>query len=252
MRERRLRTDAIPRHVAVIMDGNGRWAQARGLSRAEGHHAGLESVRAVVRSAHELGIRILTLYAFSSENWSRPKAEVDAVMDLLDRYIDEEVDEVHRNGIQIRTMGQLADVPRRTRQKLDEAVARTAGNDQMVLCFAFSYGARQEIVDAARELAQQVEEGKLRASDIDEKLVSAHLYQPGLPDPDLLIRTGAETRVSNFLLWQIAYSELHFCDVMWPDFRKEDLVNAILDYQARERRFGLTSAQVRSGRAEDA
>jgi undecaprenyl diphosphate synthase len=252
MRERRLRRDAIPRHVAVIMDGNGRWAQARGLSRVEGHHAGLDSVRGVLRAAHELGVKILTLYAFSSENWSRPKGEVDALMQLLDRYIDEEVDEVDRNGIQIRTMGQLADVPRRIRQKLDEAIARTAGNDEMVLCFALSYGGRQEIVDAARELALQVEEGKLRASDIDEKLLSAHLYQPDLPDPDLLIRTGAETRVSNFLLWQIAYSELHFSDVMWPDFRREDLVNAILDYQARERRFGLISAQVRSGRAEDA
>jgi len=250
VRERRLRSDAIPRHVAIIMDGNGRWAERRGLSRVDGHNAGLESVRAVVRAAHELGIGILTLYAFSSENWSRPKPEVDALMDLLDRYIDTEVDEVDRNGIQIRATGRLEEVPRRIREKLEQSIERTRGNHEMILCFALSYGGRQEIVDAARGLAEAVEEGRLRPADVDEKRFAEALYQPDLPAPDLLIRTGAERRISNFLLWQLAYAELYFSDRMWPDFRKGHLVEALLDYQARERRFGLTSAQACSDAAE--
>jgi undecaprenyl diphosphate synthase len=250
MRERRLRSDALPRHVAIIMDGNGRWAERRGLSRVEGHHAGLESVRAVVRAAHELGVRVLTLYAFSSENWNRPKAEVDALMTLLERYIDSEIDEVDRNGIRVRVMGRLEEVPARVREKLAQAVERTRANDEMTLCFALSYGGRQEIVDAARALARAVEAGKLSADAIDEKAFAARLYQPDLPDPDLLIRTGAERRVSNFLLWQIAYAEIWVTDVMWPDFRKGHLVDALLDFQGRERRFGLTSAQL-PGRAQE-
>jgi undecaprenyl diphosphate synthase len=251
MRERRLQSDALPRHVAIIMDGNGRWAERRGLSRVEGHHAGLESVRATVRAAHELGIKILTLYAFSAENWNRPKGEVDALMSLLERYIDSEVDEVDRNGIQVRAMGRLEEVPARVREKLGEAIERTRRNDQMVLCFALSYGGRQEIVDAARKLAREVEAGKLGAEAIDEKSFAACLYQPDLPDPDLLIRTGAEHRVSNFLLWQIAYAEIHVTDVMWPDFRKGNLVDALLDFQRRERRFGLVPTQLAPG-GEDA
>jgi len=252
VRERRLRSDAIPRHVAIIMDGNGRWAERRGRSRVEGHNAGLESVRAVVRAAHELGIGVLTLYAFSFENWSRPKAEVDALMDLLERYIDTEVDEVDRNGIQIRAMGRLEEVPARIRAKLDQAIRRTQTNHEMILCFALSYGGRQEIVDAARTLAEAVDEGRLRPDEVDEKRFAECLYQQDLPAPDLLIRTGAERRISNFLLWQLAYAELYFSDRMWPDFRKGHLVDALLDYQARERRFGLTSAQVCSGPAEEA
>jgi undecaprenyl diphosphate synthase len=235
VRERRLRSDAIPRHVAIIMDGNGRWAEKRGLSRNEGHHAGLESVRDVVRSAHELGVKILTLYAFSQENWNRPKGEVEALMTLLDRYIDSEVDEIDRNGVQVRVMGRMEDVPH-----------------AMILVFALSYGGRQEIVDAARQLVAAAEAGKVHADAVDEKTFASCLYQPDLPDPDLLIRTGAEWRVSNFLLWQIAYSEIHVTDRMWPDFRKPHLVEAIADYQQRERRFGLTSAQVRTGDSEDA
>jgi undecaprenyl diphosphate synthase len=252
MRERRLQSDALPRHVAIIMDGNGRWAERRGLSRVEGHHAGLESVRATVRAAHELGIKILTLYAFSAENWNRPKGEVDALMSLLERYIDSEVDEVDRNGIQVRAMGRLEEVPARVREKLGEAIERTRRNDQMVLCFALSYGGRQEIVDAARKLARDVEAGKLGAEAIDEKTFAASLYHPDLPDPDLLIRTGAEHRVSNFLLWQIAYAEIHVTDVMWPDFRKGHLVEALLDFQRRERRFGLVPAQLARADGEDA
>jgi undecaprenyl diphosphate synthase len=245
VRERRLRTDTLPRHVAVIMDGNGRWAESRGLSRIEGHNAGLEAVRDVVRSAHELGIRVLTLYAFSQENWNRPKGEVDALMSLLDRYIDSEVDEVDRNGIQVRAMGRLDEVPKAVRNKLESAIERTRDNDEMVLVFALSYGARQEIVDAVKKLVAEAESGKIDADAVDEKLVSSCMYQPDLPDPDLLIRTGAEWRVSNFLLWQIAYTEIHVTDTMWPDFRKRHLVDAVIDYQQRERRFGQTSAQVR-------
>ena len=252
MRERRLRSDAIPRHVAIIMDGNGRWAEKRGLSRNEGHHAGLESVRDVVRSAHELGVKILTLYAFSQENWNRPKGEVEALMTLLDRYIDSEVDEIDRNGVQVRVMGRMEDVPHAIRDKLEAAVERTRENEQMILVFALSYGGRQEIVDAARQLVAAAEAGKVHADAVDEKTFASCLYQPDLPDPDLLIRTGAEWRVSNFLLWQIAYSEIHVTDRMWPDFRKPHLVEAIADYQQRERRFGLTSAQVRTGDSEDA
>ncbi len=245
MRERRLRTEELPHHVAVIMDGNGRWAEQRGLTRNEGHNAGLESVRDVVRAAHELGIKVLTLYAFSNENWNRPKPEVDALMGLLDRYIDQEVDEVDRNGIQVRAIGRLDVVPRAIREKLDQAIERTRDNDEMILVFALSYGGRQEIVDAARKLVSEAEHGRLTAEAVDEKAFAACLYQPDLDDPDLLIRTGAEWRISNFLLWQLAYAEIHVTEVMWPDFRKSHLVEAVLDYQNRERRFGRTGEQVR-------
>jgi undecaprenyl diphosphate synthase len=246
MVERRIRSDAIPRHVAIIMDGNGRWAERRGLDRIEGHRAGIESVRAVVRAAHELGVRQLTLYAFSTENWSRPKVEVDALMTLLEHYLASELDEVYRNGIRVRAIGRLERLPDSVRRKLDLAVSRTACNAEMELVFALSYGGRTEIVDAARRIAREVEQGKLDPEQIDEKLFAACLYAPDLVDPDLLIRTGGESRISNFLLWQIAYTEVHVTEVMWPDFRKGDLVAAILAYQSRERRYGLTSAQVRS------
>jgi undecaprenyl diphosphate synthase len=250
MRERRIRADAIPRHVAIIMDGNGRWAERRGLSRNEGHRAGLESVRAVVRAAHELGVQILTLYAFSTENWSRPKPEVDELMRLLDHYIDAEIDEVMRNGIRVRAMGQLERVPTAISRKLQDAIERTRENTEMQLVFALSYGARQEIVDASRKLLRDFELGKVDPDHLDEKTFAAYLYEPDLRDPDLLIRTGGESRVSNFLLWQIAYTEIYVTDRMWPDFRKSHLVEALLDYQNRERRFGLTTAQVRGGTPE--
>jgi len=250
MHERRIRAEAIPRHVAVIMDGNGRWAERRGLDRVQGHRAGIEAVRATVRAAHELGVRFLTLYAFSTENWSRPKGEVDALMGLLEHYLDAEIEELDRNGIRLRAIGRLDRLPELARAKLDEALDRTRDNGEMTVVFALSYGGRTEIVDAARKLARDVEQGKLDPEQIDEKTFSAYLYDPELPDPDLLIRTGGEARVSNFLLWQIAYAELHVTEVMWPDFRKSDLVEAIWDYQQRERRYGLTSAQVQSGDKE--
>jgi undecaprenyl diphosphate synthase len=250
MHERRIRAEAIPRHVAVIMDGNGRWAERRGLDRVQGHRAGIEAVRATVRAAHELGIRFLTLYAFSTENWSRPKGEVDALMGLLEHYLEAEIEELDRNGIRLRAIGRLDRLPELARAKLDGALHRTRDNGEMTVVFALSYGGRTEIADAARKLARDVEQGKLDPEQIDEKTFAAYLYDPELPDPDLLIRTGGEARVSNFLLWQIAYAELHVTDVMWPDFRKSDLVEAVWDYQQRERRYGLTSAQVQSGDKE--
>ncbi len=248
MRERRIRPDAIPRHVAIIMDGNGRWAEGRGLSRNEGHRAGLESVREVVRAAHELGVGVLTLYAFSSENWNRPKLEVEELMRLLDHYIGVELEEVMRNGIRVRAMGRLERVPPHTRRKLEDAIRRTRDNTEMQLVFALSYGGRQEIVDAARRLLRDFELGKLAVDHLDEKTFAEYLYEPDLCDPDLLIRTGGEARISNFLLWQLAYTELWVTDLMWPDFRKDHLVQAVIEYQSRERRFGLTGAQVRGDR----
>jgi undecaprenyl diphosphate synthase len=247
MQEQRPGDTTIPRHVAVIMDGNGRWAERRGLSRIEGHRAGLESVRAVVRGAHEVGVRWLTLYAFSLENWNRPKPEVDELMRLLERYIDLEIEEVHRNGIQVRSIGRSDRLPASIRTKIEDAVARTRDNREMTLVFALSYGGRAEIVDAARRLLRDAESGKVDPERLDEKTFAAYLYDPEMPDPDLLIRTGAESRVSNFLLWQIAYAEIYTTAAMWPEFRKEHLVAAIEDYEKRERRFGLTSAQVRDG-----
>jgi len=247
MRERRLRSDRIPAHVAVIMDGNGRWAEARGLSRFQGHRAGLESVRAVVRGAHELGVGTLTLYAFSLENWNRPRPEVQELMHLLEHYLETELDEVHRNGIRVTAIGRLDRLSEGIRKRLDDAIERTRQNREMRLVFAVSYGGRAEIVDAARRLLRDAELGRLDPERLDEKAFAAYLYDPGLPDPDLLIRTGNERRVSNFLLWQIAYAELYTTPVMWPDFRKKHLIDAILDYQSRERRFGLTSSQVRGG-----
>jgi undecaprenyl diphosphate synthase len=246
MREQRLDPKRIPRHVAIIMDGNGRWAQDRGLSRIEGHRRGLESVRAVVRAAHELGVKTLTLYAFSLENWNRPKAEVDELMRLLDHYLEAEIEEVMRNGIRVRAIGRLDRLPQSVQRSLQRAVDRTRENREMQLVFAVSYGGRQEIVDAARRLLRDAEHGKVDPDRLDEKTFAAYLYDAELSDPELLIRTGGERRVSNFLLWQIAYTEFVLSDVRWPEFRKGHLVEAILDYQGRERRFGLTSAQVRS------
>jgi undecaprenyl diphosphate synthase len=231
------------------MDGNGRWAEARGLERNAGHRAGLDAVRGVIRSAHELGIEYLTLYAFSLENWNRPQAEVVELMRLLDHYLDVEFDEVMRNGIRVRTIGRIDRLAPMLRRKVEDAVRKTENNREMTLLFALSYGGRQEIVDAAKQLMRDAEQGKLAPDDLDEKTFAAYLYAPDVPDPDLMIRTGAESRVSNFLLWQIAYSEIYTTDVMWPDFDKDKLVDAICDYQSRERRFGMTSAQVSGGKA---
>jgi len=232
------------------MDGNGRWAERRGLSRIEGHRAGLEAVRAVVRAGHELAIRNLTLYAFSLENWSRPKAEVDELMRLLEHYLEAEREEVMRNRIRVRAIGRADLLPPGVRRRLEQVIEESKENREMTLVFAISYGGRAEIVDAARKLLRDFELGKVDPERLDEKTFAAYLYEPELPDPDLLIRTGGESRVSNFLLWQIAYTEIHSTEVMWPDFRKGHFVEALLDYQSRERRFGLTSAQVQSDPTE--
>ena len=239
----------MPRHVAIIMDGNGRWAERRGLSRIEGHREGLEAVRAVVRASGDLDLEYLTLYAFSLENWNRPQAEVTELMRLLDHYLEVELEEVMANDIQVRAIGRLDRLPPTVRRRVAHAVERSAGNRSLVLTFALSYGGRAEIVDAARQLLRDAELGKVDPESVDEKTFGAYLYDPELPDPDLLIRTGAESRISNFLLWQIAYSEIYMTDVMWPDFRQSDLRRAIEAYAGRERRFGLTSAQVRAGDA---
>jgi undecaprenyl diphosphate synthase len=241
-------TEGLPRHVAIIMDGNGRWAERRGLSRVEGHRAGKEAVTAVVRRAGELGIEVLTLYAFSMENWNRPQSEVTELMRLAERYLEEELPEVMANDIQVRAIGRLDRLPPRVRVRIEDAVEKTRDNRRLKLVFALSYGGRAEIVDAARRLARDAEQGGLEADAIDEKVFTSYLYDPELPDPDLLIRTGGESRVSNFLLWQIAYTEIYVSELMWPDFRAEHLVEALRDYQSRERRYGLTSAQI-SGKA---
>ena len=244
MDESQLRPELVPRHVAIIMDGNGRWAERRGISRVEGHRAGLESCREVVQSAGDLGIDYLTLYAFSIENWNRPKEEVRELMNLLETYLDKEIEEVMRNGVRVLAIGRDDRLPPSVRTRVEAAVERTRDNREMTMVFALSYGGRSEIVDAARKLAHDVEDGKVDPDRIDEKVFASYLYAPDVPDPDLLIRTGAELRVSNFLLWQIAYTEIYTTSVMWPDFRKQHLVEAVLDYQKRERRFGKTSAQV--------
>jgi undecaprenyl diphosphate synthase len=251
MDETGLKPERMPRHVAIIMDGNGRWAESRGISRVEGHRQGLEACRAVVRSAGDLGIDFLTLYAFSLENWNRPRAEVRALMRLLETYLEEELAEVMRNGIRVRVIGRSERLPPSVRTRVEEAVENTRENREMTLIFALSYGGRAEIVDAARRIARDAEEGKLDPDRIDDKVFASYLYAPDVPDPDLLIRTGAELRVSNFLLWQIAYTEIYTTDVMWPDFDKHHLVEAIRDYQSRERRFGMTSAQVSGSTRRD-
>jgi undecaprenyl diphosphate synthase len=244
MREESIRSDRIPRHVAIIMDGNGRWAEAQGLERNAGHRAGIEAVRDVLRAANDFGVRFLTLYAFSSENWGRPQDEVRELMRLLEHYLVEEIQEVMDNGIRVRAMGRLERLPPKIQKSVQDAIERSAANQEMTLVFALSYGGRAEIVDAARKIARDAVAGVLDPHGIDEKVFSSYLYEPELPDPDLLIRTGAEFRVSNFLLWQIAYTELYTTPLMWPDFRREHFAEAVLHYQSRERRFGKTSAQV--------
>ncbi|HQW85882.1 MAG TPA: isoprenyl transferase [Flavobacteriales bacterium] len=234
----------VPAHVAIIMDGNGRWATRQGEHRVVGHTSGVKAVRDTLVGATEIGIRHLTLYAFSTENWNRPQAEVDALMDLLVRTLMSEVDSLNENGVRLNAIGDLESLPGDCHAILQQAMARTAHNDRITLTLALSYSARWELVHMARRLAREVAEGRLRTEDIDEAAVAAHLTTAGMPDPELLIRTSGEQRVSNFLLWQIAYAELYFSSVLWPDFRKEDLFEAVLDYQSRERRFGLISEQV--------
>lgn len=232
------RTTDIPRHVAVIMDGNGRWAKERGLPRREGHRAGAESVREITDACIELGVRYLTLYAFSSENWSRPQAEVKALMDLLHRFLSEKEKDLKKQKIRLMAIGQLERLPGHTRELLGRIIRETAGHKCLTLVLALSYGAREEIVCAARSIASAAAKGMLDPASLDETEFASHLQTAGIPDPDLLLRTSGEMRISNFLLWQISYSEIVITRKFWPDFRKNDFIKAIEEYQARHRRFG--------------
>ena len=234
----------FPTHVAIIMDGNGRWARARGLPRTAGHRQGSEAVRRTVTGAIELGISYLTLYGFSSENWKRPVSEVEDLMGLLRRYLQAEIAELHKKGIRLRVIGERSRLPRDIVRLIDDAETQTAGMDRLNLVMAISYGGRQDIAAAARRLAEEAAAGRLDPSAIDTRRVADALSTRGIPDPDLVIRTSGEKRISNFLLWQSAYSELVFVDKLWPDFGKEDLANAIREFQQRDRRYG---AAVESG-----
>jgi undecaprenyl diphosphate synthase len=228
----------IPRHIAIIMDGNGRWAKERGLPRLEGHRAGAESVREVMEACIELGVEYLTLYAFSSENWSRPATEVSALMTLLDRFLDEKAKDLDRQNVRLLAIGQLDRLPAKTRALIERIQARTAENTKMTLVLALSYGGREEIVAAARSLATDAAAGKISPAEIDAELFASRLQTAGIPDPDLLVRTSGEMRVSNFLLWQISYAEIVIVKKFWPDFRQRDLGEAVHEYQRRHRRFG--------------
>ncbi len=234
----------VPQHVAIIMDGNGRWAKNQGKDRVYGHANGVQSVKDTVVAATELGISYLTLYAFSSENWNRPKEEVDALMDLLVQTIVREIAELHENEVRLEAIGDLDRIPESCRNALLKGIEDTKDNKRLTLSLALSYGSRKEIADATRELAAEHAAGKLALEDITPERIAQHLYTKNHPDPDLLIRTSGETRISNFLLYQAAYSELYFTPVLWPDFNKEEFYKAILDYQQRERRFGKTSEQI--------
>lgn len=240
----------LPQHVAIIMDGNGRWAKQRGMSRIRGHEEGAESVRAIVRATREIGIPWLTLYAFSEENWRRPKLEVEALMVLLKRFLQSETREMLDNGIRFQAIGRLHKLPNDVQKTLRETAEKTASNRDMVLTLALSYGGRQEMTDAVRRIVQKFEAGEIRSSQVSEALVSENLYTAHMPDPDLLIRTSGECRISNFLLWQIAYAEIYMTPTCWPDFRKGEYVEALMEYQKRERRFGATGDQVALSREE--
>jgi len=230
--------DRLPRHIAVIMDGNGRWARERGLPRIEGHRRGSESVRACTTACMEAGVPYLTLYAFSKENWQRPADEVGALMLLLDRFLAERAAEIMERNIRLRAIGHLADLPDKARQRLEDTIAKSANNTALTLTLALSYGARTEIVDAARAIAREAQAGKLDPESIDEDTIASHLYTAGIPDPDLLVRTSGEMRISNFLLWQISYAEIVVTPKLWPDFAKEDLFAAMQEYARRSRRYG--------------
>jgi undecaprenyl diphosphate synthase len=229
---------SLPQHVAVIMDGNGRWAKQRGLPRIEGHRQGAESARAIIRNAGELGIKYLTLYAFSAENWNRPKDEVDALMKYLVHYLKTETPELNKNNVRLEVIGQIWRLPENVQDHLKKSIATLGKNNGLTLIMALSYGSRIEIVDAVRRLAEKVKTGQIEPADITEKVISDHLWTRNIPDPDLLIRTSGEMRVSNFLLWQISYAELVITPTFWPDFRKPQLFAALEEYARRHRRFG--------------
>lgn len=234
----------IPAHVAIIMDGNGRWARKRGLPRVAGHRRGVDTVREIVKVSASLGVKYLTLYTFSTENWKRPKDEVSMLMRLIVKSLQNETDELHANNIRITTIGDFSSLPADVQQELNEATKKTAGNTKMTLNLALSYSGRWELVEAVKKIAGRVQSGELAVESIDESVISNSLITAGIPDPDLLIRTSGEFRVSNFLLWQIAYTEFVIVDALWPEFSREHFYRAIESYQNRERRFGLVSEQI--------
>lgn len=242
----RININKLPQHVAIIMDGNGRWAKQRGFDRILGHEHGVEPVRETTEAAAELGIKYLTLYAFSTENWKRPIEEVNALMSLLVKTINKEMETLNKNNIRLLAIGNLKSLPGESYSELMEAIVKTANNNRMSLVLALSYSSRWEIIEAAKELIRSFlhAQDNKKIGEINEELFSSYLTTKNIPDPELLIRTSGEYRISNFLLWQIAYSELWFTEKLWPDFRKEDFYKAIYDYQLRERRFGLTSEQL--------
>jgi undecaprenyl diphosphate synthase len=235
----------IPVHIAIIMDGNGRWARKRGLPRAAGHKIGVESVRDIVEACSQLGVKYLTLYTFSTENWKRPREEVSTLMRILLRSLKNETDELHKNDVKLTTIGDISSLPEQVQVQLKEAIHKTRDNKRMTLNLALSYSGRWELIEAVKSIAEKLKAGKLDVSDINEKLIASQLTTDNIPDPDLLIRTSGEFRVSNFLLWQIAYTEFYISGSLWPDFRRKQLYEAIRNFQGRERRFGKVSEQLK-------
>jgi undecaprenyl diphosphate synthase len=242
---------AVPRHVAIIMDGNGRWAEARAYSRIRGHREGVHSVDEVVTCASEIGVKVLTLYAFSVENWQRPRSEVRALMFLLKEFIQKKISVMKKNNIRFKAIGRIQDLSDDVQALLRHAAEETRKNDGLVLNLALSYGGRTEIVDAVRAILRDYSEHAISFDQVDEALITSHLYTVGLPDPDMVIRTSGEKRISNFLTWQSVYAELYFTPTLWPDFKRKEFLKAVIDYQGRERRFGLTGEQVRNVREKD-
>jgi len=240
----RINTNQLPKHIAIIMDGNGRWAKQKGLIRAIGHENGTKSVRQTVEACAELGIKNLTLYAFSTENWKRPKLEVDTLMKLLVSSLKKEIKTLQDNNIKLNAIGNLSNLPNKVHKELNEVIENTRHNTHMTLTLALSYGSRDELLNAVKEISDKVKNNIIYSENIDESIINEHLYTRNLPDVDLLIRTSGEQRISNFLLWQIAYAELFFTKVLWPDFTQQHLCEAIIEYQNRERRFGKTSEQI--------
>ncbi len=238
--------DKLPRHIAIIMDGNGRWAEKRSLNRIAGHRTGIKKAKDVIRYCRELGVQVLTLYAFSTENWKRPEREIKALMTLLKRFLRAEGEKLIQNNIRLNTIGNINDLPEDVAEVLNEVMLKTKNNTGMVLNAALSYSGRSEIIQAVKKIAGHVQQGKMTPKQINEEVFSRYLFTSGLPDPDLLIRTSGELRISNFLLWQMAYTEIYVTDVLWPDFTQKDLMDAIKDYQRRERRFGLTQHQIKT------
>ena len=240
----KINTNKLPKHIAIIMDGNGRWAKQKGLIRAIGHENGTKSVRQTVEASAQLGIENLTLYAFSTENWNRPKLEVDTLMRLLVSSLKKEIKTLQENNIKLNAIGKLSNLPKKVYDELNEVIENTKNNTKMTLTLALSYGSREELLNAVKEISHKVKNNIISLENIDESIINEHLYTQNLPDVDLLIRTSGEQRISNFLLWQIAYAELYFTKVLWPDFTQQHLCDAITEYQNRERRFGKTSEQI--------